>query len=586
RDQGRSHTASMLAGCVFAFSGFMATNEWPQMFNGALWMPLILLFVFRAWRGEQPLISGWLAGLFLGVAWLSGHHQIPTFITVALGFLWLYLIFRNRRLWLSFVLFLSATVLTSALQTLTAWEYGHRAVRWAGAPEPVGWNDLIPYTVHTQFSTPPTSLLAVALPGKSVHTEPFMGPIALVLAGLGMWAGFGSPTVRVLSALAVFGLLLAIGPATFMHGLLYSLVPLVEKARSPSMAVVIFNFSLAALTAWGTDHLHERRRTITGAALLVVAGIALMIAATPGDDRTFAVGLMSLLAAGALAAFRPLLAGPFAALAVLLQLSTVCGAYFPNRHDPNVAHNLIKVPQAADVVAFLHTRTLPLRVAVKDEDIPYNFGDMYGVEQSGGYLASLTSNFDGLELHTERSQQVFAVGYYVARKAERPNQIPLFRSRSGLQVFENPDTLPRARVVRRFRRVANRGAVGRFIADSANDLSTTAVMLTEPPQVESCGGPDSVHIIRYIPNEVRMRANLACRGLVVLADTNFPGWHATVDGRPAQIHEVYGAFRGVVVEGGRHIIEMIYRPWTALAGGVLTLAGLASGLLVWLIARR
>jgi hypothetical protein len=119
--------------------------------------------------------------------------------------------------------------------------------------------------------------------------------------------------------------------------------------------------------------------------------------------------------------------------------------------------------------------------------------------------------------------------------------VPLFKSRSGLQVFENPGTLPRARVLRRLLQVPNREAIGSFIADPANDLTTTAVMLSQPPPVESC---------------------------------------------PASVHEVYGVLRGVVVDGGEHTIEMTYRPWTALAGGIMTLAGLASGLLLWLIARR
>ncbi len=72
---------------------------------------------------------------------------------------------------------------------------------------------------------------------------------------------------------------------------------------------------------------------------------------------------------------------------------------------------------------------------------------------------------------------------------------------------------------------------------------------------------------------------MGCRGLVVLSDTYFPGWTATVDGKPVGILEVYGALRGVVVEKGEHRIEMVYRPWSALVGGGLSLLGI--GLLLW-----
>jgi hypothetical protein len=142
------------------------------------------------------------------------------------------------------------------------------------------------------------------------------------------------------------------------------------------------------------------------------------------------------------------------------------------------------------------------------------------------------------------------------------------------------------RVVRKFERAADRNGIIRFIADESKDFSRTAVMLTEPPHVDDCGGPDYLRVFEHTPDRVRIRSRLACRGMVVLADTNFPGWYATVDGRSAQIDEVYGALRGVVVDRGQHTIEMTYRPWTARVGGVMTLAGLASALIVWLIARR
>jgi hypothetical protein len=36
--------------------------------------------------------------MFLGIAFLSGHHQIPIFTAVAWAGVWIYLLARNRRL--------------------------------------------------------------------------------------------------------------------------------------------------------------------------------------------------------------------------------------------------------------------------------------------------------------------------------------------------------------------------------------------------------------------------------------------------------------------------------------------------------
>jgi uncharacterized membrane protein YfhO len=66
--------------------------------------------------------------------------------------------------------------------------------------------------------------------------------------------------------------------------------------------------------------------------------------------------------------------------------------------------------------------------------------------------------------------------------------------------------------------------------------------------------------------------------MLVVSDLYFPGWQARVDGRRAEIHEVYGFLRGVVVEGGRRRIEMIYRPRSVYTGAVMTAAGAALAL--------
>ena len=75
----------------------------------------------------------------------------------------------------------------------------------------------------------------------------------------------------------------------------------------------------------------------------------------------------------------------------------------------------------------------------------------------------------------------------------------------------------------------------------------------------------------HTPSYVRITANLQCRGMVILTDTWFPGWRAKVDGNTVEIYQAYGGVRGVMVDGGRHVIEMRYRPWSVFLGGALTL---------------
>ena len=45
----------------------------------------------------NPIPSAALSGLFLGVTWLSGHHQVPIFLTLAVVGAWGWYTLRSGR---------------------------------------------------------------------------------------------------------------------------------------------------------------------------------------------------------------------------------------------------------------------------------------------------------------------------------------------------------------------------------------------------------------------------------------------------------------------------------------------------------
>jgi len=84
------------------------------------------------------------------------------------------------------------------------------------------------------------------------------------------------------------------------------------------------------------------------------------------------------------------------------------------------------------------------------------------------------------------------------------------------------------------------------------------------------------------PQTIVLEAKLDRPGLVLVADTFYPGWAATVDDVPTAIHPANLLFRAVAVPAGKHTIVMKYRSsWLPIGGG-LTLIGLvfATALLV------
>ncbi len=122
RDLGISRTASVFGGFVFSFSGFFGVTLWPEVLSGLLIAPLVLLFLIRALRRERPTANAAMAGMFLGLSWLSGHHEIPIYLSMAVAAIWLYDLLGSgvdwrRSLALASITFLFA-ILTSGFQTV------------------------------------------------------------------------------------------------------------------------------------------------------------------------------------------------------------------------------------------------------------------------------------------------------------------------------------------------------------------------------------------------------------------------------------------------------------------------------------
>jgi uncharacterized membrane protein YfhO len=79
-------------------------------------------------------------------------------------------------------------------------------------------------------------------------------------------------------------------------------------------------------------------------------------------------------------------------------------------------------------------------------------------------------------------------------------------------------------------------------------------------------------------------------GWLVLTDTYYPGWQATVDGEPTEIVRANFLFRGVRLGAGTQKVEFTYRPrsfWLGAAAALLGLAvaALALAVEVWRRAR-
>jgi hypothetical protein len=377
-------------------------------------------------------------------------------------------------------------LLVSAVQVLPAIEYARQSLRWAGAPEPLRWGQPVPFDVHAHYSLGWPSVGGIVLPGISLHANPHVGFVAIGLALAALWYRRRDAIVRWFGLVALGGLLLALGKDFPLYWLIYRFVPMVEKAREPAMAIVLCQ---------------------AGIAVLAVLGV--------GVFRQGWIGTL--------------------ALALFLG-EAIYDAPHLGRFDRPGSYTAM-IQGQADIAAFLKAQPAWFRVDFDDNDVPYNFGNLYGIEQFGGVGSSLPVRTHRM-LGNAETPRLFGIRYRVARKPSHPAQQEVFRSRSGLKVYLDP-------------------------------------RIDEPLwtwRATSCAAPDRLRVVSRSPQVFVVEAQLACPGLVVAGDAYYPGWRAWVDGERRPVQEL-DAVRAVRAEAGRHVIEFRYRPASVYRGLGLTLSG-------------
>ena len=617
RDLKRSRAAAILGACAYSVSGFVGSAPWLDVLSGALWTPLIALFFLRAARGVRPAESAAGSGFFLGLAWLSGHHEVPLLVALALGAAWAAVLVRGRgagarlaAVWRGGLTFLIAGLI-AAVQMWPTLEFGRLAKRWGPVPGPVGWNDRVSYFSSAMYSFTPRGMLGIVFPdqGTAGDSSVFAGVVVSSLALAGLITCWRHRVTRWLAVLAGVSLIYALGEYTPVHGVIGAMVSPLNKARVPVRALHLTNFAMAVLTAYGVDRFLRwgrggqfatswwMRRIATAMALagagVLLAALAWKVEASEALLLSAWVSLAWFALTLAWTGGRVTRAAACAVMAVLMmsELNLALTRTWKSKFDEK-GHPFAKQLGAhRDLVAFLRREPGLVRVRVNDQDVPENFGDLHSIDMYEGYTAGVTESLLHFGRHMPVSQRLYGVTHYIARKPDRPELIDAYEGTDGVKVFRVPGSLARVRTVHEWQRVASADKLAARIDDPAFDAGRTVLLVgNDAPGLETCmagadGTGDQVEVAAYAPNRVRVQADMRCRGMLILSDTYFPGWEAEVDGRPARIWAAYGAVRGVVVEAGRHEVVFRFRPRSVYGGGLLTGIGVAAAGLITAAAR-
>jgi hypothetical protein len=558
---------SLLGAVAFSCTGFLGSAAWLDLTSAVALTPLIFYFAFRLWTEDGILKSAAPLGIVLGLSWWTGHHEIPMILgyAVLFGSVCVAASDKSWRVIKGTLMAFALAIPISAIQTLPFYEFGHASRRWVGVANPIGWGDKVPYEVHARYSLPWMGLAEIFAPGGAPedHWTVFAGLTVIVLAIVALIYRWSDRRVRMLGFLTLGSIIYALGANTPLHRLAYEFLPLMEKARSPGRGIFLAGFALSALAAVGADLVI--RGLISRRAILIPAIAALAMLGVywsgrvpemefPIQSHYVVKGLIAAFVVGVLM-WRKFAVWPGIVLLalVVMEAETVATHRMTDLDSAVVARSLQKYASLAGTLP----RTGQGRVVSDYNSLYTDLGDLYGVDVLQSFVSAVPEHVLRFEFQTARTQQLLGVTAVAG-------------------------AMPRAWIAHRVIVAKDVEELRRSIEDPAVNFATTAVSLQSLPALEECGNAGTASFTRPDSDSVLVNADLGCRGLLVVSETFYPGWEATVDGKPEPIYEVFGALRGVVLEPGNHRVEMRYRPGVVTLGAALSVSALVlSLLLIW-----
>jgi hypothetical protein len=589
-----SRPAALFAALVFALADPLLLHLGNLNLIAVLsWLPWVLAAFVQGLSTGQWRWSA-LAGLLFALAISAGHAQSALYIGLALLLLalgWSLAVPEMARGELAARL--AAVLLLAALLAAPVLLPAFELTRYAMRSE-------FTYQETVAFSLAPTQLLAgLVTPslfgrGPALHWGlwervelPYLGVPALLLALAGLVLAWPEARRRLWlwGALAVFGLLVALGAYTVVHGWLTLILPFFDQLRAPARALVLWALGMGVLSAVGFEAIAQRlararfldRFLQAGALLLALATLLFvgLLFVTQADSTAFlraslaalasAIALGSWLGTWGLVVARQqqrLGAALFAVLTtglLFLELAAA-GAYTDvSEQDPTLGF------QQDEVIAFLRSDPDLFRIDTRtglDGLWQPDTAALAGLQDIGGIsnplaLRSYHTFWEESGGRATRQYDLLNIKYVLVKEGTPLPEgkfVKVLGPLQGIEVYANQDWLPRA-----------------WVAPADAELSALL-----PP-----AAPPAAQPLAYSPTAMQFEVTAPEAGWLVISEFWYPGWDATVNGTASPIEQVNGALRAVAVPAGRSVVALAYRPasfaWglVGFAVGILLLAGLA-----------
>lgn len=213
--------------------------------------------------------------------------------------------------------------------------------------------------------------------------------------------------------------------------------------------------------------------------------------------------------------------------------------------------------------------------------MPYAFdGDPDGIYFEGDRVVA--KSIDSLPW-AERAPalRVSGVGYVVAAADLPPPFAPLavLGPDRGVRLYRLEAAAPSVRLATRLFPAVEFQDVVPLVSRADFDARTDAVVMASGT-IRGAALPSSLEVLEERSTRLRTRVVAPAPAMLVWSRTFFRAWRARVDGRAAEVQVADGHLVGVPVPAGAHEVEVRWSATPVVAGGLVSLTGLAALLLL------
>lgn len=597
--QKLSPPAALVAAIVIAYGGYAGSYPPLQLaiLEAATWFPLACLGILEATRARKLSVSYLaLAGFALGMSWLAGHPQTSWFTTYVLCAYFAFRCYRQKTGWRAFILgslgFGAVAFGLSAVTLLPGVEYLVHTTRAGLGFEQKG--NGFPFQDLVQF----------LFPGSvSLWSPLYIGLPSFFFITVAICRNAGES--RFWLAVASVGLLLSFGTNTPFYHLAYNFVPGLRFFRGQERAAFVVANSLAILVGFGVvaagnwHNLVHRERALAWwrrfAALVVVIALCafvLWMGSVARWEDFFNVASRS---AVIMALSVPLLyffarrphqtAARFALIALIAFDLFSVSLDHPGTFDPLPAAEQLNMepPELIQTVSRDVNGDLPFRVD-GFRGLQGNFGSLYRVMDMRGisplFLDGPSEIIHRDYVNNPLAWELFGVKY-IYNESETlsvPSMVVAtgYDSDGRVYLHQLDDPRPFVHLIYHADVVDSDAFARALMDDSRYDVRSKIVLHSAPnlelPQRHSNG---RAIVESYRAEEIVITVDTADNAILSVAQPNYVGWEAKVDGQPAQILRAYGGLSALEIPAGQHTVQLRYNP---LSFGI----GFAISIVVWL----